>query len=226
MKRINADQYQALVAAATVIERDGHGPKVLSLADGSLVKIFRRKRRLTSAALFPYAVRFARNARRLESRGILTVTVTDLAYCPAVTRHLVTYRPLPGTTLRQALREPGSDLAGLFPAFARLVATLHQKGIYFRSLHFGNVIVSPAGDRLGLIDVADLTVFPWPLWLGQRVGNFRHILRYREDCSALQDFGAERFLDLYLAAAGLSPVCAAALRRRLGDGGGLFPVSP
>ncbi len=215
MRRLTLESYQLLLDSSQVIERDGHGPKVLSLADGSLVKIFRRKHRLSTAAFLPYAVRFARNVRRLTSRGILTVEVTDLAHCPAVTRHLVTYRPLPGRTLRQALAAPGAERDGLFDAFARLVATLHQKGIYFRSLHFGNVIVTPDGDRLGLIDMADLTIFPWSLWPLQRTGNFRHMLRYREDRTALQAFGWERFVDAYLEAAGLTDARAAVVRRRL-----------
>lgn len=216
MKRIDHSRYRELLAGADVLERDGHGEKVLALADGTLVKIFRRKRWLSTASLIPHARRFVRNTHRLAERGILTVSVVDLAYCPAVARHLVTYRPLPGTTLRQALRDSESERHRLLAAFAHYIARLHQKGVYFRSLHFGNVIVPPDGGELGLIDVADLSVLGRPLTLRRRVRNFSHILRYREDRMALRESGWSEFLDSYLQAAALPPPAGLALRDRLG----------
>ena len=216
MKRIDHSRYLELLAGAEVLERDGHGEKVLALADGTLVKIFRRKRWLSTASLIPYARRFVRNTHRLAERGILTVSVVDLAYCPAVARHLVTYRPLPGTTLRQALRDSASQRRTLLAAFAHYIARLHQKGIYFRSLHFGNVIVPPDGGELGLIDVADMSVQGRPLTPRRRVRNFSHILRYREDRLALRESGWPEFLDNYLETASLPPAVVPALRDRLG----------
>jgi hypothetical protein len=215
MKRIDQDTYEQLLASATVLERDGHGAKVLALADSSLVKVFRRKRWLSTALVFPYAHRFARNARRLAERGIVSVRVLDTAYCPALARHLVTYRPLPGVTLRQALKAAADQRPHLLAAFAAFVAILHRKGVYFRSLHFGNVIVPPDGSPLGLIDVADLRTYAWPLPSAQRVRNFSHMLRYAEDRAALQEYGWPNFLDGYLAAAALAPRHTLRLHRRL-----------
>ena len=205
MKRIDQETYEQLLASATVLERDGYGAKVLALADGSLVKVFRRKRWLSTALVFPYALRFARNARRLAERGFVSVQVLDTAYCPALARHLVTYRPLPGVTLRQALKAAAVQRPQLLAAFAAFVATLHHEGIYFRSLHFGNVIVSPSGSSLGLIDVADLRTYAWPLPSFLRVRNFSHMLRYAEDRAALQAYGWQKFVDNYLATASLPP---------------------
>lgn len=216
MKSIDASAYQALLAGAKVLERDRHGAKVLALADGNLVKVFRHKRWLSTATLYPYARRFIDNARRLAELGILTVTVVDAAHCPAVARHLVTYRPLPGVTLRQALGAVAADRHRLLVEFARLVATLHQKGVYFRSLHFGNVIVASGGEGLGLIDVADMSFRAGPLTLRQRERNFAHMLRYREDRQALQAYGWERFLDAYLQAAALPTRAAQQLAGRIG----------
>jgi len=205
MRSIDQETYRQLLDSAKIIERDGHGEKVLALPDGTLVKIFRRKRLLSTALVFPYACRFVRNARRLAERGIVSVRVLDTAYCPALARHLVTYRPLPGETLRQALQSDGPQRQTLLAAFAAFVATLHRKGVYFRSLHFGNVIVPPAGGPLGLIDVADLRTYAWPLPSVQRVRNFSHMLRYAEDRAALQAYGWQKFIDNYLAAASLPP---------------------
>lgn len=204
MKRLDRKQYVQLLAAATVIERDRHGEKVLLLPQGELVKIFRRKRWLSTATFYPYARRFVRNARHLAERGILSVRVLEIACCPAVARHLVTYQPLPGATLRQVLSAADTDRRQLLGGFARFVATLHRKGVYFRSLHFGNVIVAPDGSTLGLIDVADLSLCREPLSFRQRARNFRHMLRYRVDKEALGAFGWQDFLDEYLRAAALS----------------------
>jgi hypothetical protein len=204
-QRLGPADYQALINRSVVIERDGFGEKVLQTPEGLMVKVFRRKRFLTSALFFPYAARFVRNTRLLAERGISTVTVVDYAHCPSLKRHLVTYRPLPGITVRAALGNSVPDPALLLSAVSRFMATLHQKGVYFRSLHFGNIIVAPDSLELGLIDVADMTIRQDPLGIGLRARNFRHLLRYREDAGCLQTFGGARFLEIYLAAAQLDP---------------------
>lgn len=208
-RRLESADYQALVDRCEVIERDGFGEKVLRTPDGLMIKIFRRKRLLTTATFFPYALRFIRNARLLSNRNIATVTVLDHVYCPSLRKHLVTYRPLPGTTLRSALTSDLADAERLIDRVAGFIATLHQKGVYFRSLHFGNIIVFPAGEMFGLIDVADMTVRSGPLANRLRVRNLRHILRYREDAEALERFGCRSFVDRYLAASGMSSKTAA-----------------
>jgi hypothetical protein len=62
LKRLVHDDYLAMRAGATVLEADGFGDKVLRLADGTMLKLFRRKRLFSSAAWYPYAQRFADNA--------------------------------------------------------------------------------------------------------------------------------------------------------------------
>jgi len=194
--------YQALVAQSQVIERDAYGEKVLIAPDGNYVKIFRTKKRLSTAALRPYALRFCKNAETLARLGIPTVQVCSVSYCPENRRHLVTYRPLPGETLRSALKK-GERQDGLLASFARFLAELHRRGIYFRSIHFGNVIIQPDSNEPGLIDIADMRIRRRPLGAGARARNFRHFLRYREDVHALEAFGLERFLNIYLEAADL-----------------------
>ncbi|MEF8705496.1 MAG: toluene tolerance protein [Candidatus Accumulibacter sp. UW27] len=156
MKRLAHDDYLALRAGATVIEADRFGDKVLRLADGSMLKLFRRKRLLSSAAWYPYAQRFADNAAALEKRGIPVPQVIDVWRIPSIARDAVHYHPLIGKTLRELHRE------GLEPAveeslkgnFTRFVIQLHECGVYFRSLHLGNVVYTPQ-HRLGLIDLSD-----------------------------------------------------------------------
>lgn len=102
--KITLSNYNSLIARCIVIERDAYGEKVLIAPDGNYVKIFRTKKRLSTAALRPYALRFCKNAETLARLGIPTVQVCSVSYCPENRRHLVTYRPLPGETLRSALR--------------------------------------------------------------------------------------------------------------------------
>lgn len=176
LKKLTEQEYLAMRAEAKVLEADHFGDKVLQLTDGSIFKMFRRKRLISSAALYPYAQRFANNAAALEKLGIPVPKVIAVVRIPAIARDAVHYQPLAGTTLREMAR------AGLTPdkkrelkdAFTRFVTGLHDKGIYFRSLHIGNVVYTPDG-RLGLIDFSDLRIHPWPLGNYLRARNLRRM---------------------------------------------------
>lgn len=178
------DDYLALRAGAQVLERDRFGEKVLALADGSYLKLFRRKRLISSAAWYPYAQRFADNALALAERKIPCPEVTGLYRIPSMRRDAVRYRPLDGSTLRQLVRS-GTDAAGLRERLGRFVAGLHGAGVYFRSLHLGNIVLTPAG-TLGLIDIADLRAAGRPIPPHRRRRNLQHLLRDAQDRAWLQ----------------------------------------
>ena len=192
-----------MVAGATVISKDQFGDKVLKLPDGPMVKLFRLKRRLSSAIIRPYAKRFERGARRLRELGIPSVEVVDTCRVKSISRDLVVYHPLEGATLREALRSSENKEA-LLKRFATFLAVLHNRGIYFRAIHFGNVIVLP-GDEFGLIDVSELRISPSSLSRRKRVRNFKPIFRYKEDRAAILDFGFDLFLDSYIKDSSLPP---------------------
>ena len=176
------DAYLALRAGATVIEADSFGEKVLLLVDGSMLKLFRRKRLLSSAAWYPYAERFADNASALRQRGIPVPEVIDVFRIPSIGRDAVHYHPLPGRTLRQLRREgldPSREVR-LKTAFTHLLVELHEKGVYFRSLHLGNVVCTPDG-RLGLIDIADARMSRRPLRRHQRIRNLQRLLKTADE---------------------------------------------
>lgn len=203
-QRLEPAAYQELLARCTVIEQDTFGEKVLRTPEGFMVKIFRRKRLLSTAMLTPYARRFVRNAGRLAARGITTVEICSQAYCPPLKRHVVIYRPVPGRTLRDALLAWPDKAPHHLGMAASFIASLHQKGVYFRSLHFGNLIVPDEGNILGLIDVADMTFRSRPLAIRLRARNFKHLMRCREDSEVVERFGCRRFIDYYLAATGMA----------------------
>lgn len=184
LQTLEHDDYLALRADARVLERDRHGEKVLVLADGSYLKLFRRKRLISSAAWYPYAQRFADNALALAEREILCPGVIGLYRIPSVSRDAVRYRPLEGQTLRQLVRS-GADTVGLRERLGRFVAELHEAGVYFRSLHLGNIVLTPAG-TLGLIDIADLRAGRRPIPPHRRRRNLQHLLRDDQDRAWLQ----------------------------------------
>lgn len=199
MQTLEHDHYLALREGAATIEADRYGDKVLRLPDGAYLKLFRRKRLLSSAAWYPYAERFADNARSLAQLGIPCPQVISVFRVPHIDRDLVHYRPLPGATLRQLMRdgaeaEPAAALKGELGAF---IATLHDLGVYFRSLHLGNIVLTDHSG-LGLIDLADLKLTRGPLGTLRRRRNLRHLFRYRDDQNWLLSDGGDALIQGYL----------------------------
>lgn len=192
----NAD-YEALRKDAEVIEADFFGDKVLRLVDGNFMKLFRRKRLISSAAFFPYAKRFADNALELTKRGVPCPKVLETYRISDIARDVVHYEPLPGQTLRQLIAHPAHlNDPSLLKQFGRFVATLHNQGIYFRSLHLGNVVMTPY-DQLGLIDIADLRTSRRPLRKNMCLRNFAHMRRYHADYAWLMQEQGTLFCDSY-----------------------------
>jgi hypothetical protein len=182
----------------TVLEKDRRGPKVMRCGNGDFIKIFRIKRAITLSRVLDPAHRFCDNARYIAGLGIPTLVPTGIYRIPHLNRWAVRYVPLAGETVRDliklsALPEPCIVQIGQF------IADLHEQGVYFRSLHPGNIVLTPDG-KLGLIDVLDCS-FRWfgrPLSLAQRKRNFNHFFRY-EDGELLR----ERLLASYTQISGV-----------------------
>lgn len=182
MLTLSQSEFDALSNDARVLESDGLGAKVLRLADGSFLKLFRKRRLLSSETLKPYAKRFAENARRLQGLGFISPEIIQLYSLPGpINATAVHYRPLPGETLRQVLSEsPTERRQQLVTQFGELLAKMHEAGVYFRSVHLGNVLVQPCG-QLGLIDLADMQISRYALSFAKRQRNLKHMRRYTED---------------------------------------------
>jgi len=208
---ISTAEFEQLRAGARLLERDYRGEKVLLTPDNHIIKLFYPRRRLTSARIWPYAHRFCNNARQLREKGIITVQCEQLRYDRANRRHLITYPLLPGTTLRDTLREV-HNRGDYLEKLASYLVTLHARGILFRSVHLGNILVLENGDY-GLIDVADMSIQSGPLGLRKRARNFRHLLHDRGDREQLDSYGYDRFLEHYETAAGISGSRRTRLRR-------------
>jgi len=166
-----------MIGGAKVLEADSYGPKVYLLQDGNILKLFRRKRIFSSALFRPYSKRFIDNAVELQRLGVPTLQVLQYYRLQAPGMTAVLYQPLPGETLRQIASKDGFSWPQALPELAALIRRLHQSGIYFRSLHLGNIVITP-DNRMGLIDVADMRFLRAPLPRHLIKRNLQHFARY------------------------------------------------
>lgn len=183
MKSITQQELDRLIESGEILEKDGHGVKVVRLHDDRYLKIFNRRPGLSMAKIWPRSKQFARNAKNLKKRRITTVGIVDVFKVSDAQRDCVIYHGVPGKTLREVMStEPGdADLSRKAGAY---IGQLHDAGVMFRSLHFGNIIQLADG-CLGLIDIADMRVNMFSLNRSQRKRNFSHIFRYEKDRNLL-----------------------------------------
>jgi len=166
-----------MIESARVLEADSFGPKVYLLQDGNILKLFRRKRIFSSALIRPYSKRFIDNAAELQKLGVPTFQVLKFYQLQTPGMTAVLYQPLLGETLSQIASKPGFSWQQSLPALVGLIRSLHESGIYFRSLHLGNIVVTP-DNRMGLIDVADMRFLRAPLPKHLIKRNLQHFARY------------------------------------------------
>ncbi len=201
---------------ATLVEYDPRGIKVMQQPNGDYLKVFRLRHLYGWARLHGYAQRFCKHARKLESLGIPTVTIKQcyrvedakLLRAPGSNggygdrqqgmhhTYVVEYAPLAGETLKHLLEHQMLERS-LIVKLGGFIAELHAKGIYFRSLHLGNIVLTPQG-QLGLIDIADMDIYPWSLWFTTRLRSFRHLTRYAKLNAAFGQENWHLLLESYL----------------------------
>lgn len=210
---LSADALQSMLTGGEVLEQDERGYKVVRLQSGDILKIFRVRRKISGARIYSHARRFMRNAERLQKLGVPTVVCKRLYHFANSTDTAVLYVPLAGYTVKKLLEGQllNQDMAYALGAF---VARLHQSGIHFRSLHMGNILVMPDG-QYGLIDISDMSIYPWPLFCNTRVRNFRHLCRYPDDIARLGKSCWESLLQGYFTSSQLGAACESTLRGKL-----------
>jgi hypothetical protein len=208
---LSAAEFSAMLRDARILEQDERGIKVMRLASGDMLKVFRVRGRFSIARIYSYARRFCSNAARLRRLGIPTVEVKQLFHLETPAETAVLYTPLAGETLRERLERSTLTADELY-RLGSFVALLHRHGVHFRSLHLGNIVLCADGG-MGLIDIADMRIYPWPLWCMTRCRNFNHL--HREQIRALGEAGWLRVEDSYFANAGLSSACERRIRDHL-----------
>lgn len=197
---------------AEILASDSFGEKVLRLREGSIIKLFRSKRLLSSSFFYPYALRFVKNAAKLTNKGIRTLKVIDAYKIPSIKRTAVHYEELEGETLRDHIIQHSLN-DDITRKLASFVAGLHNEGIYFRSLHFGNILIIRE-NGFGLIDISDMKIKNSSLNVRMRIRNFHHLTRYETDRSFLK-LSKDLFTGEYLKMCRLSDNNSKKLRERL-----------
>lgn len=195
--RISLEEFSQRSINAETLEQDEYGIKVLRLENGDIFKLFRVKNIISSARVYSYARRFCRNAERLQKLGVATVRVKQLFHFTNSTNTAVLYEPLLGNTLWQVFSANELN-ESLLAKLGEFVARLHQKGVYFRSLHLGNIVLTSEGE-LGLIDISDMSISPWSLGYLKRLRNFRQMLRRQQGLNTFDLNQRKVFLDSYVA---------------------------
>ncbi len=196
MRIVTAQQLESWLATGMILEQDARGPKVVELESGQFLKIFHTRRHPLLARLRPATERFARNAEHLQQLGIATPRVVEVFWIDrdrGVSGCL--YEPLPGQSLEQIYLAAPHQVQQWLGSLAQFIRHLHRQGIYFRSLHLGNILRLPSGDY-GLIDILDLQHKRRALnnWQIQR--NFQHLRHYLKR-KRLPEFPIEQLIGLY-----------------------------
>jgi hypothetical protein len=172
------------LSTGEILEQDHFGIKVVRLTNGDILKIFRVKRKFSSANFFSYARSFCRNEKRLHQLNIPTIQVKQLFHLGSDHKSAVLYSPLVGKTVRELFTR--GELTDVHAQqLGEFIARLHDLGIYFRGLHSGNIVLTPEG-QFGLIDISEMTIFPWRLERRRRKRNFA---RYWRNAAEAQSFG-------------------------------------
>lgn len=210
---LSAEVLSSLISGGEVLEQDERGYKVIRLQTGDILKIFRVRRKISGARIYSHARRFMRNAERLQKLGVSTMVCKQLYHFNNSTDTAVLYAPLAGYTVKKLLDGHllNQEMAMALGVF---IARLHQLGVHFRSLHMGNIVVMPDG-QYGLIDISDMSIYPWPLFCNTRVRNFRHLCRYPDDITRLGKLSWESLQEGYFASGQLSKACESKLRSEL-----------
>ncbi|TRX74049.1 lipopolysaccharide kinase InaA family protein [Pseudomonas mangiferae] len=203
MRIVTANELQDWLSQGELLEKDSLGPKVVKLASGELLKIFRARGNRLLNRLRPAACRFQAHAERLQALGIHTPRVIDCYWLDrpqAVSACL--YHPLVGQPLDTLFRHSRADFDQQVPALARYILELHRRGIYFRSLHLGNILLTPVGE-FGLIDFLDIRFKGRPLGRPLVQRNFEHLRSYLQR-RKVEDFPWERLMRCYAEASSAS----------------------
>lgn len=194
---ITPEELNLICQDGEAIDKKGGYPAVVIHPDNTITKLWARKKKLlSSATLLPYSSRFIHNAEELKRRDISVPEILTHATVKNTHIRLVTYRSLPGQSIRELLRENPSSVN--IPELCEYIYQLHQKGILFRGMHLGNIIQGSGTNDYGLIDFTDVKFYSRPVSLLGRAENLAIPLRYTQDIDRIVKAGLPSLQKSYL----------------------------
>jgi tRNA A-37 threonylcarbamoyl transferase component Bud32 len=211
MQKLDREQLENYISANQILYGTTERPGLMLTPDGEVVKFFYRRKKISTGTFLPQAQRFTTNSRKLLERDIPAPLVKDLIYCNEIPVHMVVYDRIEGKDLRELCQTDGvNGLAHLPDYFAHL----HKKGIYFRAVHLGNILIH--ADEISLLDISDLTTQSSPLGIFQRARNLAHLFNTEHDKAYFVTYGLDRFVQEYVASCQFSTAGKWLFLKRLG----------
>ncbi len=196
MKTITPDEFKLLCASGRPDDVKFGYPSMIYHPDDTITKVWSSPvKLLSSARLKPYARRFVENAEMLRLLGIPTPEILDYFKIEKTDIHIVRYKILPGVSIRNLLQNEPNRLD--IPSLAGFILNLHERGIFFRTIHLGNIIQLPE-QSYGLIDFSDISHSGSPLRVERRAVNLAVPLKYADDMALMRKAGLPDLKDAYL----------------------------
>lgn len=202
METISSQDFYAFCKRSdlTLLKTTYDRPKLFESKNGEIIKIFYpRKKLLSSNRYKPYALRFCTNAEELKTRGVITPEIRSVKYCQDLNVYIITYQKLPGIDARVF----SSENINIIPNIAAFIAELHQKGIFFRSIHLENLLCL-TDNQLALLDIVDMQFKNRAISLYLRFRNLKHLFKIKEDQAFWANYGIAQFLKIYFQHAKIS----------------------
>jgi hypothetical protein len=197
MNTITLGELEALCQDGQAIDNKGGYPAVVLHTDGTISKLWARKKKLiSSATLRPYSNRFIKNAKELSRRGVITPEIISHTVVQKSHIRIVRYQTLLGQSIRELLEKDPQEVD--IKNLCQYIYQLHQKGILFKGMHLGNIIQQPNQKGFGLIDFTDVKFYSKPIPMLRRAANLATPLRYKEDIDHLAMAGLPDLLKSYL----------------------------
>lgn len=175
-------------------------PRVLETKDGNIIKLFYQNKKAF--------LNFCKNADYLLNHEILAPRISEVFYYADLNVYLVIYKKMSGDNVRAMIQKDNNR--EILNNIAVFIAKLHQKGIFFRSLHLENLICQSA-NIFSLIDIADVYFKPKPLNAFIRYRNLRHMFLVRQDKEIWREIGFLNYLKYYFQFTELSPLSKAGM---------------
>ena len=178
-------------------------PQLIVDSEGMAYKFFHPKKKLISSKTFrPPAKRFKRNAEELNTRGVQAPIIEETFRAERSKCLILKYPLLAGVDYREKASLDQLDSLYTLPA---ICADLHQRGVYFRAIHLGNILHQASG-QYALIDISDCQFTKGPLGMYKRARNLAHLMNYSKDKTIFEHYPPNQFIEEYLSIAALSPL--------------------
>jgi len=201
MDIIPTEELKELTESCKLLDGSREAPGIMLDTDDNILKFFYpRDRIFTIKKFLPAASSFAANAGKLNKRGINTVSINGVMHCKDPKCYIVSYKKLPGEDFRHLYANRGRSALEPLPAF---IAHLHDKGVFFRSIHLGNLLWQP-DNRIALLDIQGTHFSLFKLDPIRRARNLSHLLNTKEDRYPYLAYGEGKFMEDYLHHANLS----------------------